>query len=80
MLCNAGRKGGVYLEYIFFSSSEIKSFLGLYLLNGLSPSPQMKKEINGSDLCHNIFGKNAKKRHKHFKYFFLPRSYALDFP
>ena len=26
--------------------------------------------MNGNDLCHEVFGKNAEKRHKHFKAFF----------
>ncbi len=78
LLCNAGQKGDVYPEYTNFSPSEIKSFLGLYLLNGLNPSPQINMKfksqsedpINGNDLCHERFGKNAVKRHKHFKAFF----------
>jgi len=47
-------------------------------LQGLAPSPQVKYKfqsqaadpVNGNDLCHEVFGKNAKKRHKHFKAFF----------
>jgi len=42
MLCNAGQKGGIYPEFTNFSPDEIKSFLGLYILNGLNPSPQVK--------------------------------------
>jgi hypothetical protein len=88
MLCNAGQKGGVYPEYTNFSPSEIKSFLGLYLLKGLSPSPQIKMKfksqvedpINGSDLCHMIFRKNAEKRHKHFKAFFSCQDPMLPTP
>ena len=58
-------KREVYPEYTNFSPSEIKSFLGLYLLNALNPSPQINMKfksqaedtINGNDLCHERFGK-----------------------
>jgi hypothetical protein len=60
----------------------------LYLLNGLSPSPQIKMKfksqvedpINGSDICHRIFGKNAEKRHKHFKASFSCQDPMLSTP
>jgi hypothetical protein len=88
ILSNAGQKGGLYPEFTSFSPSEIKSFIGLYLLNGLNPSPQIKMKfksqiedpINGSDLCHAIFGKNAEKRHKHFKAFFSCQDPMLPTP
>jgi hypothetical protein len=56
-----------------FSPQEIKQFIGLYILQGLSPLPQVKYHkdyVNGNDLCYKIFGKNDEKRHKHFKTFF----------
>jgi len=88
MMMNAGQKGGVYPEFTPFSPQEIKHFLGLYLLNGLNPSPQLKMKfkpqhedpINGSDLCHQVFGKNAEKRHKHFKAFFSCQDPMLPTP
>ena len=45
MLCNAGQKGGIYPEFIPFSPQEIKSYLGLYVLHGLTPSPQVKMKF-----------------------------------
>jgi hypothetical protein len=52
--------------------------LGLYILNGLSPSPQVEMKfrsqsqdpVNGNDLAHKAFGHNAERRHRHFKAFF----------
>ena len=52
--------------------------LGVYILNGLSPSPQVemkfdlqnKNRTNGSNFCYNKFGSCARRRHKEFKAFF----------
>jgi hypothetical protein len=79
MLSNAGQKGGIYTEFTPFSPQEIKSFFGLYVLHGQTPSPQIKMKIKsqledpvcGRDICHAVFRKKCrKKRHKHFKAFF----------
>ena len=48
------------------------------MLQGLNPSPQVEMKffnqrsdpVQGSDLCHRIFGDNANKWHKQFKAFF----------
>jgi len=61
-----------------FTPQEIQHFLGLYLLSGLSPSPQVKfkflpqsmDDINGNDMCFHVFGPNAEKCHKECKAFF----------
>ena len=54
--------------------------LGLYILNGIAPSPQVEMKFdsqtenptNGNDLCHSIFGgmSKGKERHKEFKSYF----------
>ncbi len=88
MLSNAGQKGGICPEVTPFSPQEIKSFLGLYVLHGLTPSPQVKMKFKsqledpvcGSDVCHAVFGKNAEKRHKHFKAFFSCQDPMLPNP
>ena len=78
LLSNAGQQGHLYPEFQPFSPADIKQFVTLYILQGLSPSPQIKMKfqpqhedpVNGNDMCHKIFGKNAEKKHKHFKTFF----------
>ena len=45
----------------------IEHFLGLFILQGLNPSPQVEMKFNsqqvdpvqGNDLCYRIFGANA---------------------
>jgi len=68
----------MYPEFQPFTPVEVRQFLALYILQGLSPSPQNKMKfwlhhddpVNSNDLCAKVFGKNAEKRHKHFKMFF----------
>ena len=78
VILNAGPGGGKYKNFKIFSSSELMSHLSLYLLHGVSPSPQIdlkfksqaEDPVNGSDLCWHVFGKNGTTRHKEFKAFF----------
>lgn len=77
-LSNAGEGGGNYVNWKPFSVEEMMSHLGVYLLNGLSPSPlieykfspQVQDQVNGNDLCARIFGANSIRRHREFKAFF----------
>jgi Transposase IS4 len=78
MLAFAGQKGYPYPDFTPFSIDEIKKHLGIYILNGLSPSPRVEMkfnpqsidEVNGNDFVFRSFGSNAARRHKHFKAFF----------
>ena len=72
----AGKK--VYKgEWDVFSARELKQNFGIYLLQGLAPSPRIKYKFNpqcrdiiaGNDFVYNSFGSNAERRHKHFKAF-----------
>ena len=77
-LYNAGSGGTQYPDFKEFSVDEIMQHLGVYILNGISPSPQVdmkfdsqkKNPTNGSDFCYNAFGSCARRRHKEFKAFF----------
>ena len=42
---NAGSGGGMYQDFKLFSKVELQKHLGLYILNGLSPSPQVAMEF-----------------------------------
>ena len=71
-------EGGIYSTFQPFSYLEVEQFIGLYILQGLNPSPkvdskfhsQVDDPIQGNDLCYRVFGSNASKRHKQFKAFF----------
>ena len=77
MIANAGKRGGKYNRFVDFSKAELMQHLSLYLLHGISPSPQIEMKftdhtidpVNGSSLCNRIFGKRGVTRHKEFKAF-----------
>ena len=74
------QKGLLEEEVLNFSSEELMTHIGLYVLQGVSPSPQIEMKfcsqhedpVNGNDLCCRVFGGKSKgeKRHWQFKKFF----------
>lgn len=64
-----------YGKFEPFTITEIKSYVALYILNGLNISPRIEYKskssidgpVNGSDLCHDAFGSNAVRSHKVLK-------------
>jgi hypothetical protein len=77
MLADADVPGGVYHDWKPFSPVEVRRFIALYMLQGLSPSPQIKMKfephnedpINGSNMCFKVFGRVGDRRHRMFKAF-----------
>ena len=78
MLSNAGSGGSIYKDFTPFSTFELMKHIGLYFLNGVSPSPRVEMKMrpqsldpfNGNDMVYNSMGSNAERRHRHFKCFF----------
>jgi hypothetical protein len=78
ILSNAGNPNHIYPDFQPFSPQEVKQFIGLYILQGLSPSSQVHQKLkphhedyaDGNDLCYQVFGKKGERQHKHFKTFF----------
>ena len=73
--------GGKYSDFKNFTVDDIMKHIGLYLFQGLSPSPQVDMKfhpqgqdpVNGNDFICASFGGNvsaSKRRHRHFKSFF----------
>ena len=66
-MLGAGVQGGVYPTFKAFSHLEIERFIGLYILQGLNPSPQVEMKfssqvsdpVQGNDLCFRMFGHDA---------------------
>ncbi|CAB9519576.1 unknown protein [Seminavis robusta] len=77
-LSNAGDGGTCYRDFKPFNVKEIRQFLGLYVLNGLSPSPRIEMKfqpqhmdrVQGSDYVQQNLPPNATRRFRHFKAFF----------
>jgi hypothetical protein len=88
MLANAGTGGSMYPNFVPFLIIEIRQHLGLYIFNGLNPSPQVEMkfeqqeddEVNGNDFIYESFGSNAEQRHRHFKAFFAVQDPILPTP
>ena len=70
--------GGKYDDFQDFMLEELRQHIGLYLFQGLSPSPQVEMKfqstlvdpVNGRDFIHCAFRgfpEKAVRRHKHFK-------------
>ena len=87
---NAGL-GGKYADFQDFTLDELMQHTSLYLLQGLSPSPQidmkfksqLEDPVNGNDLVHRVFGGRSAKsvrRHKHFKCFFACVNPLIEIP
>ena len=78
MMLGAGGPGGVYPSWKPFRCDEIERFIGIYILQGLNPSPQVEMKvksqrahpIQGNDMCFHVLGSDAVRRHKQFKAFF----------
>jgi hypothetical protein len=87
-LANAGPGGVCYPDWKDFTVDELRQHIGLYVWNGLSPSPRLEMKlqpqhidpINGNDFIHRHMGPNAIRRHKHFRAFFACQDPRIDPP
>ena len=87
-LTGAGQGGTCYTDFKPFMPSEIQQHMGLYILQGFAPSPQVEFKLkpqrvdryNGNDFVFHSFGPNAECRHKHFKAFLACQDPAIDPP
>jgi hypothetical protein len=85
----AGAGGTMYQDWKPFSAEEIRQHLGLYILNGLSPSPRVEHKfrpqrddvVHGSDFVYRAFGGGAERRHRQFKALprLKPRPHAITY-
>ena len=86
VFANAGPGGNCYTDYIPFTPTELRRHVGLYLFNGLVPSPrveykfclQREDKIHGNDFINRSFGRSGERRHWHFKAFFHFRIHQLN--
>ena len=78
ILSNAGQKGEQYAHFQPFSVDEAMKHLDVYMINGVSPSPQVAfkfesqslNSTNDNDICYESLGSNAQKRHRDFEKYF----------
>ena len=85
-LAGAGPGGTCYKEFKPFSVTEIRQYFGLYILQGLNPSPQIEwklrpqreDKIHGNDFVFRSLGVNAERRQRHFKAFLATQDPRID--
>ena len=78
----------MYRDLKPFTCEEIRRHLGIYILQGIVPSPRVELKfasqsydpIYGNDFAHNSFGTNAVRRHRHFKAFFAVQNPMIETP
>ena len=76
-LADAGKDGSCYRDFVDFTTEKLRQHFGLYVLQGLCPSPRIEMKFHsksqdkthGNDLVYRSFGANAERRHRHFKAF-----------
>ena len=75
MLANAGQKGEIYSNYTNFTTNKLRKHIGVYILHGLSPSPEIGMTfkgqdiygINGNDFVAHCLGPSSTQRHEHLR-------------
>ena len=79
---NAGVEGEIYLDFKPFIHEDLRKHLGVYIVHGLSPTPELnmkfqsqaEDDIHGNDFVKRCLGPAAVRRHKHFRCFFATQS------
>ena len=72
-----GDKSGLYPDFVPFTCNELRQHIGVRILHGVAPTPRLEMkfkatledEVNGNNLVYRCLGKNATRRHKHFRRF-----------
>ena len=83
--------GGKYSDFKSFTLPELMQHIGLYLLQALSPCPQIEMKfysqsadpVNGNDFVSTSFGGKpsiSQRRHRHFKAFFASNNPTIPVP
>ena len=88
ILAGAGRGGSCYQDFRPFTVEEVQQHLGLYVFNGVAPSPRIELKfkpqrlvkVHGNDFIARSFGPNAERRHRHFKAFFATQNPVINQP
>ena len=87
-LAGAGPDGTSYKNFRPFSVKEVRQHIGLYIFNGLNPSPRVELKfrsheddvVHGNNFIYRSFGPAAAMRHKEFKAFLAYQDPAIDIP
>ncbi len=79
MMNNAGKEGHIFAgKHKLFTNRDIVAMLGVYITNGLAPSPQLtqkmqpqsKQPTHGNDKVASAIGIGYQQKHRSFRHFF----------
>ena len=87
-LAGAGEGGSCCYNWKTFSVRVLRQYFGIYLFNGLAPSPRTEQKlkpqsqdpVHGNDFIYHTFGPNAERHHRHFKTFLAIQDPAISNP
>ena len=87
-LAGAGEGGSCYYDWKPFSARELRQHFGLYLFNGLAPSPRVEQKfkpqsqdpVHGNEFIYHTFGPNSERCHRRFKTFLAIQDSAISTP
>ena len=78
-MCNAGEPGSIYAgKFKLFKNNDISAMLGVYIMDGLVPSPQLTwrmqdqehQPTHGNDRIAAVIGPGWQQKHHSFHQFF----------
>jgi hypothetical protein len=79
MLCNAGAPGHIFAgKFKPFKNKDIQQMIGVYIINGLAPSPQLTQKMqsqvsqptHGNARIAAVLGTGWQQKHRSFRHFF----------
>ena len=89
MLNNAGEEGHIFEgKYKLFTNKDIIAMLGVYIIDGLAPSPQLtmkmqpqsKQPTHGNNKVTSAIGTGYQQKHRSFRHFFACQDPLLTPP
>ena len=89
MLCNAGELGSIYAgKFKPFKNDDITAMLGIYIIDGLAPSPQLTQKMqdqerqptHGNDRIEAVIGPGWQQKHRSFRHFFASQDPMMTPP
>ena len=89
MMCNAGEPGSIYAgKFKPFKNEDITAMLGVYIIDGLAPSPQLtwkmqdqeRQPTHGNDRIAAVIGAGWQQKHRSFRHFFATQDPMMMAP
>ena len=89
IMCNAGEPGSIYAgKFKPFKNEDISAMLGVYIIDGLTPSPQLtwkmqdqeRQPTHGNDRITAVIGPGWQQKHRSFRHFFATQDPMMTPP